>query len=46
MDVIDRKAKVDPDFHKNRFMAPRVIWENEAGAKNGSATSVRKHETY
>lgn len=21
------------DFHKNRFMAPKVIWENEAGCQ-------------
>lgn len=23
--------KLARDFHKNRFMAPKVIWENEAG---------------
>ena len=33
MDVIDWEANVDPDFHKNRFMEPRVIWENEAGCE-------------
>ena len=29
MDVIDWEANVDPDFHKKRFMAPKVIWKNE-----------------
>ena len=29
MDVIDWDANTDPDFVKNRFMAPKVIWENE-----------------
>ena len=29
MEVIDWDANVDPDFHKKRFMAPKVIWKNE-----------------
>jgi len=29
MDVIDWEANVDPAFHENHFMAPKVIWENE-----------------
>ncbi len=29
VDVIDWDKNVDPDFHKNRFMAPRVITQNE-----------------
>lgn len=29
VDVIDWDKNVDPDFHKNRFMAPKVITENE-----------------
>ncbi len=33
MDVIDWDANVDPDFHKNRFMAPKVIWENDAACE-------------
>jgi hypothetical protein len=31
MDVIDWEANTDADFSKNRFMAPKVIWENEWG---------------
>ncbi|MBQ4044743.1 MAG: hypothetical protein IJD06_12185 [Clostridia bacterium] len=30
MDVIDWEANVDPDFKKNRFMAPLVIRQDEA----------------
>ncbi len=33
MDVIDWEANVDPDFHKKRFMAPKVIWKNESGCE-------------
>ncbi len=33
MDVIDWEANVDKDFHKNRFMEPRIIWSNEAGCE-------------
>ena len=29
VDVIDWDKNVDPDFHKNRFMAPKVITQNE-----------------
>ena len=29
MDVIDWDANTDPDFSKNRFMAPKINWENE-----------------
>ena len=29
VDVIDWDKNVDPDFHKNRFMAPKVIVQNE-----------------
>ena len=31
LDVIDWEANVDPDFSRNRFMAPQIIWENENG---------------
>ena len=31
MDVIDWEANTDPEFSKNHFMAPKVIWENEKG---------------
>lgn len=31
MEVIDWDANVDPNFRKNRFMAPRKIWESEQG---------------
>ena len=30
LDVIDWEANVDPDFHKNRFMKPLMITDNEA----------------
>lgn len=33
MDVIDWKANTDPNFSKNRFMAPKVIWENQSGCE-------------
>jgi hypothetical protein len=33
MDVIDWEANIDPDFSKNRFMAPKVIWKNESGCE-------------
>ncbi len=33
MDVIDWDANVDPDFHKKRFMAPKVIWNNDQGCE-------------
>lgn len=33
MDVIDWDANVDPDFHRKRFMAPKVIWKNEQGCE-------------
>ena len=33
MDVIDWDANVDPDFHKKRFMAPKVIWKNAQGCE-------------
>lgn len=33
LDVIDWDANVDPDFHKNRFMAPKIIWKNEQGCE-------------
>ena len=29
VDVIDWDKNVDPDFHKNRFMAPKVITQND-----------------
>lgn len=29
IDVIDWDKNIDPDFHKNRFMAPKVITQNE-----------------
>jgi len=29
MDVIDWEANIDPDFHKNHFMKPQIIWENQ-----------------
>ena len=29
MDVIDWDANTDPEFTKNRFMEPKVIWETE-----------------
>lgn len=29
VDVIDWDKNVDPDFHKNRFMAPKVITQSE-----------------
>ena len=30
LDVIDWDANIDPDFHKNRFMKPLTITDNEA----------------
>lgn len=33
MEVIDWEANVDPDFHRHRFMTPKVIWQNEAGCE-------------
>ena len=33
MDVIDWEANRDADFSRNRFMAPKVIWENESGCE-------------
>ena len=33
MDVIDWEANTDPEFSKKRFMAPKVIWENEKGCE-------------
>ena len=30
MDVIDWEANTDPEFHKNRFMAPKIIHDTEA----------------
>ena len=30
MEVIDWEANTDPEFTKNHFMAPKVIWENES----------------
>jgi hypothetical protein len=29
MEVIDWEANVDPEFHKNRFMAPKIIRQDE-----------------
>ncbi len=33
IDVIDWDKNVDPNFSRNRFMKPRVIWENECGCE-------------
>ena len=33
LDVIDWDANIDPNFHKNRFMAPMVIWKSEQGCE-------------
>ncbi len=33
IDVIDWDKNVDPNFSKNRYMEPRVIWKNEAGCE-------------
>ncbi len=33
IDVIDWEKNVDPNFSKNRYMEPRVIWKNESGCE-------------